>query len=268
MSKIKSRGAAKLKLLLIVPLAMFLLLAFAEPKPADTRAEGKVALSLDLDQDSTQNKEEMKRQQMEKVKVQLEALKKEEMILREKMDATEDPKLRTEIKAHLKDVLTKEKVLADALANGVLPPPPKAPPPPTAPPPAPKDKQMMMNDYERLTEKADAIKVMLDKISDPKEKNELKTALEEVKQKQEEIKAYLAESNGSSGVALEIETLINEYNLLGEKADDLKKQMSSTDDPDGIAKFKQMISDIQKKQQLIKEKAEALKAGKEGKTIK
>lgn len=39
MSKIKSRGAAKMKLLLVVPMAAFLLLAFAEPKADAIRAK-------------------------------------------------------------------------------------------------------------------------------------------------------------------------------------------------------------------------------------
>jgi len=83
MSKIKSRGAAKLKLLLIVPLATLLLLAFAEPKPADTKVADKATLSADQDTDK-KKEEEMKKKKMEQVKVLLEDLKKEEMILREK----------------------------------------------------------------------------------------------------------------------------------------------------------------------------------------
>ena len=55
---------------------------------------------------------------------------------------------------------------------------------------------------------------------------------------------------------------------LEEKAEDLKKQIKSADDPDTKAKYKQMLSEIQEKQRKIKEKAESLKDGKEGKTIK
>ena len=280
MSKIKSRGAAKLKLLLIVPLAMFLLLAFADPKPADTRVANKATISLD--QDTTQNNEEMKKQQMEKVKVQLENLKKEEMILREKMDATEDPKLKAEIKAHLKDVLTKEKVLADSLANGVLPPPP-FPPPPSPPPKAPlppaaskaltpplppASKMKLKQEYQLLSEKEEALRAKMDVVTDAKAKDELKAALVEVMKKQEKIEAYLVDSNGSNGVDLKIEELKKEFTLLEAKAEDLRKQFKGTDDPDEKAKCKQMLSDIEKKQQLIKEKVEAMKAGKEGKIIK
>jgi len=261
MSKIKSRGAAKLKLLLIVPLAALLLLVFAEPKPADTQAAealgadmlgikvfGKTALSAD--QDADQNKEE----EIKKVKVMLETLKKEEQILREKLDATDDPKLKTDLKAHLKDVLTKQKVLVEALEIGVLPPPPS-------------DKKLQQ-EYKILSEKEEVLRKKLDKVTDPKVISELKAVLVEVLNKQEKIKVYLADSNGSNGVDLKIQELKKEHNMLEKKAEDLRKQIKNTDDPDVKAKCKQMLSDIQKKQQLIKEKAEALKAGKEGKIVK
>ncbi len=279
MSKIKSRGAAKLKLLLIVPIATLLMLVFAEPKSADTevaealgadmlgiKVTGKAALSADRDAD--QGKEEELKKKMEQVKVLLEDLKKKEMILRKKMEATEDPKMKAELKSHLKDVLTEEKVLADALANGLLPPPPKAPKSPAPPPPPPKDKKMLKKEYQMLSEKADAIKAKLDKAADPKEKSELKATLIEVKRKQDKIKAYLAESNGSNGVDLKIDDLKKEYTMLEKKAEEFRKQLKSSDDPDVKAKCKQMLSDIQNMRRLIKEKIEALKAGKEGKTIK
>ena len=112
MSKIKSRGAAKLKLLLIVPLAAFLLLVFAEPKAADTPVKDRATLSTD--KDTNQLKEKEKQMKMDQVKATLMDLKKEEEILRKKIDATEDPKTKADIKARLKDVLLKEKVLADA----------------------------------------------------------------------------------------------------------------------------------------------------------
>ncbi len=253
MSKIKSRGPAKLKLLLIVPLAMFLLLAFAEPKPAETQVS-------DL-----KKEEKLKQEKMEKVKAQLMDLKKEEMILREKMDATEDPKLKADIKAHLKDVLTKEKVLTEALQNGELPPPPKAPTPPPPPPPAAKDKKMLQKEYQLLSKKAEALRAKMEKVTDAKEKSELKAALVDVMKKQEKIESYL---DGSNGIDTKLAELKKEYNMLEAKAEDLRIQMKNTDDPDKKAKCKQMLSDIQKKQQKIKEIAESLKDGKEGKKIK
>ena len=256
MSKIKSRGAAKLKLLLIVPLATLLLLAFAEPKPADTQV-------------ADQKKEEkMMQKKMEQVKVQLMELKKEEELLREKMDATEDPKKRAEIKSHLKDVLTKEKVLAEALQNGELPPPPKAPTPPPPPPPAAKDKKMLQKEYQQLSEKAEAIRAKMDKVTDSKEKSELKAALVDVMKKQEKIESYLDGSNGANGIDAKIAELKKEFLMLEGKAEDLRKQIKNTDDPDVKAKCKQMLSEIQEKQQKIKEIAESLKNAKEGKTIK
>jgi hypothetical protein len=277
MSKMKSRGPAKLKLLLIVPMATLLLLAFAEPRPADIQVEeatgadvlgikvtGKTAFTADPTGDQTSQEEKMKK--MEQVKVELEKLKKEEQILRDKMDATEDPKLKADLKTHLKDVLTKEKVLAEALQNGELPPPPKAPTPPSPPPP-PSAKKLEL-EYKILSEKADAIKAKLDKVTDDKEKSELKAALVEVKNRQNKIETMLAESNGSNGTDLKLDEMKKEYTLLEAKVNDLLAQIKNTDDPDVKAKCKQMLTELREKQEQIKIKAEALKTGKEGKIVK
>ena len=86
--------------------------------------------------------------------------------------------------------------------------------------------------------------------------------------KQGKIEAYLAGSNGSNGVNLKIDNLKKEYTLLGEEAQKIEKKFQNTDDPDVKAKCKQMLSDIQKKQEQIKETVEALKAGKDVKKIK
>ncbi len=280
MSKIKSRSTAKLKLLLIVPMAMLLLLAFAEPKPAGTqvaeapgadmfgiKVTGKTALSADPNSD--QSKEEEMKKKMEQIKVELEKLKEEEIILRKKMEATEDPKKRAELKAHLKDVLTKEKVLAEALENGELPPPPKAPTPPSPPLP-PEEMKKLEQEYKILSEKEEVLKTKLDKVTDPKVISELKATLVEVLKKQEKIKVYLADLNGSNGngIDLKLQELKKEYVMLGKKAEDLKKQIKNTDDPDVKAKCKQILTEILKKQEQIKEKAEVLKAGKKGDKIK
>ena len=204
----------------------------------------------------------------------LEDLKKEEMILREKLDATEDPKKRAEIKAHLKDVLTKEEVWTEVLASGVLPPPPKAknppspPKSPSPPPPPPKNEKKLKQEYKILSDKEEALRAWLDKSTDPKEISELKAFLVKVLQQQEKIETLLAESNGSNEVDLKIDDLKKQYNMLEEKAEDLKKQIKSTDDPDVKAKCKQMLSGIQEKQRKIKEIAESLKNAQEGKTIK
>lgn len=175
MSKIKSRGTAKLKLLLIVPMAAFLLLAFAEPKAADTPVVKKAAISTDQDTDQKKKEKQLK---MDQVKATLADLKKEEMMLREKMDATDDPQKKADIKSHLKDVLLKEKVWAEVLASGVLPPP--------------KNEKKLKQEYK-------------------------------------------------------LDDLLKQYTMLEEKAEDLRKQMKNTDDPDVKAKCKQMLSEIQKK---------------------
>ena len=122
-----------------------------------------------------------------------------------------------------------------------------------------------------LSEKEEILRAKLDKVTDPKEKSELKATLAEVLQKQDKIEAYLAESNGSdgpNGVDLKIDELKKEYTLLEAKAEELRIQLNNTDDPDVKAKCKQLLSNIQMKQELIKVKAEAMKAGEKGKKIK
>lgn len=116
--------------------------------------------------------------------------------------------------------------------------------------------------------KADAIRAKMEKIAVTIEKSEVKAALVEVLKKQDKIEAYLADSNGSNEVNLKIDDLKKQYNMLEEKAEDLRKQIKNTDDPDVKAKCKQMLADIQNKQRNIKEQAETLKDGKEGKKIK
>lgn len=74
--------------------------------------------------------------------------------------------------------------------------------------------------------------------------------------------------NGSKGVDLKIDDLKKQYNMLEEKAEDLRKQIKNTDDPDVKAKCKQRLADIQNKHWNIKEQAETLKDGKERKKIK
>ena len=274
MSKIKSRGAAKLKLLLIVPMATLLLLVFAEPKPADIQVAEALGAdmfgikvtgskTLSADQESVQLSKEDKKE----LKLKIEELKKEEVILRKKMEDTDDPKLKTELKTRLKEVLTKLEVMTEALDNGVLPPPPKPPSPPKAPPPPPSAKKLQQ-EYEKLSEKADIIKAKLSEVTDPKEKKELKALLADVMAKQSEIKAYLAEANGENGVEIEIGKLKEEYTILDKKAEELIKEAKNTDDPDVIAKYKQMVTEIRERQELIKLKAEELKTKKEGKSIK
>ena len=86
--------------------------------------------------------------------------------------------------------------------------------------------------------------------------------------KQEKIESYLDGSNGANGIDAKIAELKKEFLMLEGKAEDLRKQIKNTDDPDVKAKCKQMLSEIQEKQQKIKEIAESLKNAKEGKTIK
>jgi len=194
---------------------------------------------------------------MEQIKVELENLKEEEIILRKKLESTEDTKLKAELKTILMNVLKREQLMAEILESGVLPPPASA--------------KKLEEEYKILSEKEEVLRTKLDKVTDPKVIDQLKAELVAVLEKQEKIETLMAESNGangSNGVDLELDNLKKEYMLLDAKAEDLRKQIKNTDDPDIKAKCKQMLTDILKKQEQIKEKAESLKAGKEEKKIK
>ncbi|MCJ7581444.1 MAG: hypothetical protein MUP98_13035, partial [Candidatus Aminicenantes bacterium] len=140
-------------------------------------------------------------------------------------------------------------------------------------PPPPKNEKMLKKDYQMLSEKEEMLRAKLDKVTDPKEKSELKATLVEVLQKQDKIEAYLAEangngSNGSSEIDLKLDDLKKQYIMLDEKAEDLRLQIKNTDDPDTKAKCKQMLVEILNKQKSIKETAEAIQNGKKGEKIK
>lgn len=268
MSKIKSRGTAKLKLLLVLPLATLLVLAFAEPRQADSQ----VAEALGADMagikvtnnaavNAGQNEDSLKKK-LAQAEKELKMLYEKEKDLRAKIEATENKEKRAELKSILKEVLKKQEVMESFLKNGELPPPP-APPKPPDPPLPPEEIAKLEKELQMLSEKGSVIKAKLAEVDDPAKKKELKTLLEEVLDKQAKIKAYLAESNGSNGPTLD--DLKKEYTKLSEKAEKIKAKLAETEDPEDKAKLKEMLADVLTKMEKIKAKAASLKGNKENK---
>jgi hypothetical protein len=136
MSRIKSKGTAKLKLLLILPLAAFLVLVLAEPKVVaqagahdDSLSASPTGLPVDhsaVPQDKTdkQKKEEkIKAEQAEQAN-KTEEIMKEAQVIQAKIEEvevaikkTDDPKKQKELKATLVKLYDKDKKIK-AYLNG------------------------------------------------------------------------------------------------------------------------------------------------------
>ena len=259
MSKIKSRGSAKLKVLLILPLATFLLLSFAEPR----RGEPQVAEALGADMAgikvthtealNTGQEDEIKKKKMAEAEKELKMLTAKEEDLRLQLEAATDADKKAEIKSTLVKVLEKKEVLAQYLKAGMLPP-------------SADEIAKLEEEFLKLSEKATVIEAKLAEVDDPTKKKELKTLLAEVLEKQAKIKAYLAESNGANGPnGPKIEELKAEYTKLSEKAEKIKAKLAETEDPDDKAKLEQMLTDVLSKMEEIKATAQSLKGKKENK---
>lgn len=332
-SKIKSRGTAKLKLLLMIPLASLLVLALAEPKPAAPQVGEALgaemvgikinnnAVTLNADQE-----DEVKKQKQAQAEKELKTLVLKEKDLRAQLESTQDAEKRAQIKSSLVEVLEKKEMMESYVKNGQLPPPPAPPKPdqaqkeyqyllqkeealkakletvkdaeekkelsaslkdvsakrkeiqaylesnggipdPPLPPPPPPVPKKLEEEYKMLSEKADVIRAKLDETKDADKRSELKALLVDVTNRQEKIKTYLAESNGSNGSnGPSVDELKKEYVLLSEKEAKIKQILADTKDPEEKAELKQNLKKVQERMELIKAKADSLK--KEGKSNK
>ena len=176
MSRIKSKGTAKLKLLLILPLAAFLVLVLAEPKVvAQAGANDDSAVSAEpQDKTDKQKKEEqLKAERAEQEKKTME-VKKEQHVIQAKIQEvevaikeTDDPKKQKKLKATLEELYTKDKKIKTYLKgeNG--------------------NGEALVTKYVKVTpkmvdEKIMAISKKLKKTDDLKEKQKLETELKEL----------------------------------------------------------------------------------------
>lgn len=188
MSRIKSKGTAKLKLLLILPLAAFLVLVLAEPKlvAQAERADGDAfSASLALpapdhsavpqDKSEKQKKEEKLKQQQEQEK-KTEEVMKEAQIIQAKIaevevaiKKTDDPKQQQELKATLMKLYDKDKKIKTYLngenGNGEM-----------------KKVEYLEVTPEMVDDKIKGISMKLKQTDDPKEQKELETQLKELYQ--------------------------------------------------------------------------------------
>jgi hypothetical protein len=253
-SKIKSRGTAKLKLLLMIPLALLLVLALAEPKPAAPQVGEALgadmvgikinnnAITLNADQE-----DEAKKQKLAQAEKELKTLALKEKDLRAQLEATKNADKRAEIKSNLVEVLKKREVMESYLKNGQLPPPPAPPKPDQA-----------QKEYQFLLQKEEALKAKLETVKDAEEKKELSASLKNVSAKRKEIQVYL-ESNGGipappppPSPPPAPKKLEEEYKMLSEKADAIRAKLDETKDAEKRSELKALLVEVTNKQEKIK----------------
>lgn len=247
MSKIKSRNAAKLKLVLVLPLALFLVLAFAEPKPVRPIDQPTVPV---LQEAAGQGQEaEVKKEKVAQAERELQKLKENEMILREKLKATEDQEAKKELKMKLETVLHKQQEIQTMLGYGG-----GAPPVPAL---------ELKAEYKELEADAAKIREVLAKTDDPEKKAELNKKLEKVLEKQAQVKSMLAAAGPNA--APTIEELKKEYMMLDQKAADVRAKLEKTEDAEQKAELENLLKKIAAKQAIIKVQAQKIKAAQEQK---
>lgn len=242
LSRIQSRGAAKLKLLLVLPLAVVLVLAFADPRPAGSAQQANG--------DKAQEKIIIK-EKAEHATQELAALKDMEAKLRSKIEETTEAEAKAELKAKLSDVLKKQEQVNAILAGngGAIMHAPDNP-----------EKTMQM-----LMEKEAKLKQMLAKETDDAKKVELMRNLENVLAKQQELKANSGGNGGGPSVGepeVMIQKLKQDYAMLKQKEEQVRAELAAAEEAEQKAKLEQTLQKILHKQQSVKAKVEELKAAK------
>jgi hypothetical protein len=249
MSKIKSRNAAKLKLLVVLPMASFLVLAFAEPRPVRPVDPSAVPV---LQETAGQGQEaEVKKEQVAQAEKELQMLKEKEMILREKLKATEDQEVKKELKMKLEAILFKQQDIQTMLGYG------------GGAPPVPAELGLKA-EYKKLEDAELKIRDVLANTNDPEKKAELEKELEQVLEKQAQVKTMLAA--GTTNSEPTIEELKKEYMMLDQKAADVRAKLEKTEDAQQKAELENLLKKIAAKQEMIKQlQAEKIKAVQEEK---
>lgn len=267
-TKIKSKGAAKLKILLIIPLASFLALAFAQPRPADTdqapdAAEatllpGHVASAMNQtsDQVSSEEKlkqEHMKQQKLTQMKDELTKLQEKETSIRKKLELVTESNERAELEAMLKKVTEKSVDLKRVLeanlkhdGKGEL---------------SPRPAEALIKELKMLKEKEAEVKEKLAATESSEEKAKLTAVLDEIQKRQQVAETKLG-SAGGPGVGMPVEGLDSEYAKLKEMEQKIRTKMESTSDEQQKAELKDTLKKVLQKQEFVKQKIEEAKRAK------
>jgi hypothetical protein len=249
MSKIKSGNAARLKLLVVLPMAVFLVLAFAEPRPVKSM-DTPVAVPVMQETAGQSQEEEISKEKAAQAEHDLQMLVEKEKILREKLKETENLEAQKELQKNLEAVLIKQQELHAMLDHG------------KESPGFPREDELKA-EFKKLQETELKIREMLSKSIEPEEQTQLKQKLEQVMVTQTEIKAKLEAESANADPT--IEELKQEYKMLDQKAADIRAKLAETQDSQQKAELEDMLKKIATKQEMIKAKAEKIKAAQEQK---
>lgn len=105
MTKKKSKTWAKSKFLLMIPVICFLVLAFAHPRDVGPTVNAKSIAGLEASAPDDVNKQTQSKDQERKEKEKkLKEIMHEEQILIEKLEATDNPEVRKELKLKLDEI--------------------------------------------------------------------------------------------------------------------------------------------------------------------
>ncbi len=184
MTKIKSKGPAKLKLLLVLPLAAFLVLALAEPRlVAKADSPPQTQEKTDQQKKEAKAKEETMKLEQEQKKKKIAEIKEELEITRHKieqvkitLEKTDDAEKMKELKQTLVKLYDKEKKI-QAVLNGDDGDGKKAE----------NVKVAVKITPEILDEKIAEIKLLYKQTDDPEKKKELELMLKELIAKQKSL---------------------------------------------------------------------------------
>jgi len=267
-TKIKSKGAAKLKILLIIPLASLLTLALAQPRPAGTLqatdpAEARLlpgqvepAANQTSDQASSEQKlkqEQLKKQKLAEMKDSLIKLQRKEMDIRKKLESVTDPNERAELETTLKKVALKSTELRSALeanlsheGSGELNYP---------------STEALKQELKMLKAKEVEVKERLAATDSAEEKAKLTKIIDEIHHEQQFAETKLAAGGGPS-IGLSVENLASEYEKLKEMELKIRFKMEGASNDQQKAELKDMLTKVLQKQEQLKQKIEEAKRAK------
>jgi len=248
MSKIKSRNVAKLKLLVVLPLASLLVLAFAEPRPV--RPVGPSEVPVLQETAGQSQEEEVKKEKVAQAEKELQMLIEKETILRKKLEATEDQEAKKELKMKLEATLHRQQEIQTMLGYG------------GGAPGVPEENNLKA-EHKKLEQAELKLRDVLANTNDPEKKAELEKELEQVLEKQAQVKTMLAA--GTTNSEPTIEELKKESMMLDQKAADVRAKLEKTEDAQQKAELEDLLKKIAAKQEKIKVYAEKIKAAQEQK---
>lgn len=194
MTKKKSRTWAKSKFLLMIPVICFLVLAFAHPRAVSPAVNAKSIAELETSAADDVNKQTQSKDQERKEKEKkLKEIMHEEQILIEKLEATDNPEERKQIKLKL------EKLQKMKVSEGLV-----------------EEKPFTMTE-QQYKDTVIKLKTMIEKSDNPEETAKLKKKLADLTEMKEK-------GRDKSEAVIDYEKKTAELKKLWEKTEDPQKK--------------------------------------------